>query len=140
VPWWPGLASKGSNADQLSGLFGLFVTDNGILYITDHDNHRIQKWVLGATSGVTATGTGVVGSRLSQFKRPNSILVDSNECMYIADEGNDRILRWTAGANVGECIAGCSGNVGVDANQLYLPASIAFDSSGSMYVSDLENN
>ncbi len=96
-----GTGIKGSNPDQLSGLFGLFVTDNGILYITDYGNHRIQKWVLGARSGVTAAGIGVVGSGLSQFNRPNSILVDSNECMYIADEGNDRIVRWTVGANVG---------------------------------------
>jgi sugar lactone lactonase YvrE len=85
-------------------------------------------------------GTGVAGNGLSQFNGPNTILVDLNGYMYIADEDNGRIMRWEPGAFIGECIAGCSGTPGAAANQLDHPGSIAFDSSGSMYVNDWGNN
>jgi sugar lactone lactonase YvrE len=135
-----GTGISGSRANQLNGPFGLFVTDDGILYIADYNNHRIQKWVLGARSGVTVAGTAVAGNGLSRLNLPNTVVVDLNGCMYIADENNGRIMRWGPGAFIGECIAGCSGNEGVAANQLRHPSSIAFDSSGSMYVSDFGNN
>jgi sugar lactone lactonase YvrE len=135
-----GTGISGSGINQLKGPYGLFVTDNGVLYIADYNNHRIQKWVLGGTSGVTVAGTGVAGNGLSQFNGPNTILVDLNGYMYITDEDNGRIMRWEPGAFIGECIAGCSGTPGAAANQLDHPNSIAFDSSGSMYVSDWRNN
>ncbi len=135
-----GTGISGSNPDQLSGPYGLFVTDNGVLYIADCNNHRIQKWVLGARSGVTVAGTAVAGNGLSRLNFPNTVVVDLNGCMYIADENNGRIMRWGPGAFIGKCIAGCSGNRGPAANQLSDPVSIAFDSSGSMYVSDWGNN
>ncbi len=135
-----GTGSSGSGANQLNGPFGLFVTDDGILYIADYNNHRIQKWIIGATSGVTVAGTGAAGSGLSQFNFPNTVVVDLNGYMYIADENNNRVTSWAPGAHIGECIAGCTGNGGAAANQLSAPDAIAFDSTGSMYVSDWRNN
>ena len=130
----------GSESNQLDGPSGIFVTDDGVLYIADCDNHRIQKWILGENSGVTVAGGNGDGSELSQLSYPYTVLVDLNGYMYISEYGNDRIMRWKPGAAEGECIAACTGWTGVDVNQLNGPTSIAFDSSGSLYVNDQLNN
>ena len=135
-----GTGSQGSNSNQLNTPSGVFVTDNGTLYIVDCSNHRIQKWLKGAESGVTVAGTGSYGSGLSQFNYPNKVLVDLNGYMYITDYGNNRIMRWAPNASQGECIVACSGYSGVSSNTLNGPTSMAFDSSGSLYVSDWKNS
>ncbi len=135
-----GTGITGSSASQLISPFGLFVTDNGVLYIADFGNHRIQKWIIGSASGVTVAGTGVAGSGLSQLYWPSAVSLDSNGYMYTLDQGNNRVARWAPGANVSECIAACSGNGGVAPNQLSGGTSIAFDSNGSLYVSEFFNN
>jgi len=89
---------------------------------------------------VTVAGRGECGNSLSELCLPSSVLVDLNGFMYISDNGNSRILRWAPDADAGECIAACSGDEGIAANQVYAPTSVAFDSSGSLYVSDRGNH
>ncbi|CAF3657493.1 unnamed protein product [Rotaria socialis] len=60
--------------------------------------------------------------------------------MYICDKNNNRILCWAPNACAGDCITGCSMTVGAIFNQLNSSFSIAFDSQGSLYVSDTGNN
>ena len=135
-----GTGIPGSYAYLLNGPLGVFVTNDGILYIADCYNHRIQKWIIGATYGVTVAGTGTPGNELSQLYYPSAVLVDSNGYMYIIEFGNNRIVRWAPNASVGECIVACSGGSGVGSSQLSGPTSITFDSSGSLYVNDKGNN
>ncbi|CAF1260720.1 unnamed protein product [Rotaria sp. Silwood1] len=126
----------GDNATQLSGPGGIFVDVFGILYVADSQNHRIQRWDNGALSGVTVAGTGVGGSNSSQLYYPRDIVVDSNDYMYIANAGDSRIIRWAPNSNTGECIVACSGIFGNGADQISLPFALAFDSYGSIYISD----
>lgn len=135
-----GTGFEGLGADELRAPFNVFVDHHRLLYIADFANHRIQRWILGASEGVTVAGTGVAGDSLSQLHFPTAVLVDLNQYMYISDGNNPRIMRWALGAHAGECIAGCSGRIGNAANQLYSPYSIAFDSSGSLYVTDSGNH
>ena len=135
-----GLGIQGSNASQLNGPSGVFVSESGILYIADTNNNRIQKWTIGATSGTTVAGTGQAGRGLSQLYYPYTVIVDLNGSMYITDYGNNRIMRWRPGASVGECIAACSGYWGIALSQLSRPTSITFDSRGFLYVNDQGNN
>ncbi|CAF0890170.1 unnamed protein product [Rotaria sp. Silwood1] len=119
---------------------GIFVDSNRALYVVDTNNHRIQKWNFEVCYGVTVAGTGYSGNSLGQLQNPSSVVVDSNGYMYITDQNNHRILRWAPDACLGECIAGCSMTAGTRADQLYYPFSVAFDSQGSLYVSDTSNN
>ena len=131
---------SGFNPEQLKGPSGIFVTDDGTLYIADCENQRIQKWTFGATSGTTVAGTGFKGRGLSQLNRPFTVLVDLNGYIYITDFGNNRIMRWAPDATAGECIVACSGFPGINSNQVNGPSSMTFDSRGSLYVSERENN
>ncbi|CAF1330964.1 unnamed protein product [Rotaria sordida] len=60
--------------------------------------------------------------------------------MYITDFGNNRILRWPPNSNSGECIAVCTGVSGNGIDTLNGPFSLAFDSYGSLFISDGQNN
>ena len=135
-----GTGVKGSSPSQLNEPMGIFVTNDGTLYVADQSNHRIQKWLIGDSEGVTVTGTGSPGAGLSEFYWPVKVLVNLNGYMYIIDLGNHRIMRWALGASAGECIVGCSGYWGVRSDQLNKPTSMTFDSSGCLYVNDWLNN
>jgi sugar lactone lactonase YvrE len=136
-----GTGASGTAPMQLNTPGGVFVDDSLTVFIADTNNHRIQKWKFAACRGETVAGkVSNGGSTLSQLSSPSSIVVDSNGCLYISDAGNNRILRWATGASVGECISGCSGGAGSSYYQLNSPFTVAFDSQGSLYVSDASNN
>ena len=135
-----GTGSKGSRNDQLNKPFGIFVNRIGTIYIADHDNHRIMKWMKHATSGIRVAGDGTKGDRATQLNQPIYVTVDTNEYMYISEVGNHRITRWAPNSTAGVCIAACTGRNGRLPDQLSNPVSLAFDSSGSLYVSDQMNN
>jgi DNA-binding beta-propeller fold protein YncE len=134
--------SCGSGSTQFDSPRGLYVdTSSGnTIYVADTDNHRIQMWVPGATSGVTVAGiTTYYGTALNQLWSPQTLIVDTNGNMFIVDTGNDRIMRWTIGASSGMIIAG-TGTSGTLASQFNNPYSISFDPYGSLFVSDWTNN
>jgi sugar lactone lactonase YvrE len=136
-----GNGTPGSAPDQLYDPLGIFVDDNRSLYIADYENNRIQKWTYGASAGVTVAGNGECSAdTLSQLCRPKFVIVDSNQNIYTVDIRFTRIVRWTIGADRGECIAACSGGKDLQSNNLYSAYTIAFDSQGSLYVSDMFNN
>jgi sugar lactone lactonase YvrE len=135
-----GDGTSGSAANQLDCPLGIFVDDVGTVYVADYWNHRIQKWYSGALSGITVAGTGSSGSSLTQLSNPKWVVVDTNGYMYIADTGNNRIIIWAPNATSGVCIIACTGTYGNRANQLNGAGSLAFDSNGSIYVSDMNNN
>ncbi|CAF2940314.1 unnamed protein product [Rotaria sp. Silwood2] len=135
-----GNGTEGSSASQLSSPYGVYVNAVGTLYVADSGNSRIQRWNKGASFGVTVAGTEVSGNSLSQLSYPMGIVVDSNEYMYIVDTGNNRILRWPPNSTSGECIVACTGLSGTEVNMLGMPFAMAFDSYGSLFVSDTINN
>ncbi|CAF1165287.1 unnamed protein product [Adineta steineri] len=135
--------SYGTNPDQFNYPLGLFIdtTAGNTLYVVDSGNHRIQRWLSGATSGTTVAGiTSYYGDRLDQLWDPTAILVDNNQNMYIVDSSNSRILKWKVGASSGMIIAGNEPFGGQTSSQLWYPNSISFSSNGTLYVADTENN
>lgn len=135
-----GSGVAGSENNQLNKPFGMFVNRDGTIYIADNRNHRIMKWLMGATSGTLVAGSGTSGNDATQLNGPRNIIVDTNEYMYIVDGDNHRIVRWIPGASSGTCIAACTGAAGNQPTQLMGPRSIAFDSTGSLYVTDRDNH
>jgi sugar lactone lactonase YvrE len=118
----------------------VFVNHNGNMYIADFQNHRIMKWFSGAFSGIVAAGNGAAGISSTQLNLPTQVIVDTNEYMYISEGGNSRITRWAPNSTFGVCIAACTRAAGTASTQLDWPHSLAFDSNGSLYASDRNNN
>ena len=131
---------QGSNNDQLSRPYGVFVNRIGTIYIADRYNNRIMKWFSGASAGIRVAGDGTPGSSSTQVDSPTQIIVDENEYMYISEIGYGRITRWPPNSTCGVCIAACAGSPGNTSTQLREPHSLAFDSNGSLYVTDWGNH
>lgn len=119
----------GTAENQLYIPTGVYVdeTDKNTLYIADYYNHRVQKWVHGATKGVTVAGGNGMGRNLNQLNLPSSVLLDPiTKAIYIIDSHNSRIVRWLKNAKEGQII--------LNRNQLYFPFRMKFGSDKSFYV------
>ncbi|MFI8192701.1 RICIN domain-containing protein [Streptomyces sp. NPDC085946] len=84
---------------KLNGPVGVVVDSAGILYITDHLNHRVRKVTADGTIS-TVAGTGVAGyggdggpAASAQLNGPRKVTVDSVDTLYITDHLNHRIRK-----------------------------------------------
>ena len=128
----------GSEADQFSYPGGVFVDESSsnTLYVANTYNHRIQMWLPGATNGTTVAGqTGIFGNGNDKLNCPVALVVDTNGIMFIADSVNVRIVKWIIGSSFGEVIASYPA-FGMEPNGFPAATDLAFDSAGSLFVSD----
>jgi sugar lactone lactonase YvrE len=115
---------------------GIAVTDNGIVYISDNENHTIRRIAntaaqvgvfAGPGDGVSTTGTtdGTVSSAL--FSSVTNAAFDSTGNMYVVDATNKLVRRITQNGVV-TTFAGAS--------NFTTPYGIAVDYNDDVYVSD----
>jgi sugar lactone lactonase YvrE len=79
---------------------------------------------------------------------PYGVAVDPNGGLYIVDTGNYRVLHYPSGSRTADRVYGQLGSFatstankgGISANSFSNPYSVAVDSSGGLYVSDISNN
>ena len=140
-----GLATNAS----LNGPSGVAVDGSGNIYIADTTNNRIRKVTI---AGIITTVAGSANIPLgdgglatsASLSGPRGVAVDSSGNIYIADTGNNRIRKFTVGGNI-STVAGSAniplgdGGLATSAS-LNGPRSVAFDSSGNIYIADAGNN
>lgn len=117
----------------------VFVDLQGNLYVADDGKHRIQKWVPGATQGVTVAGGNGYGFNANQLDTPGGVFVDNIGNIYISDTRNSRIQKWAPGATSGITVAGGNGK-GSAGNQLFTPMGIHVDQAGNIFIADNGNH
>ena len=84
--------------------------------------------LLGATSGTTVAGTGVVGATATQLSSPRAVIMDQFNYLYILDTGNNRVQRWLLGATSGVTI--------ISSTTFSSPSGMRFSSPGNLIVAD----
>ena len=133
----------------LAGPSAVAVDNSGNVYIADSGNNRIRK----VTNGVitTVAGNGLYYSESDSpvatsvsFGIPIGVTVDASGNLYIALISTNNIRKVSNGmvtTVAGSGSYGFSGDNGpaIDAS-LSLPAAVAVDPSGSIYIADSENN
>jgi uncharacterized protein (TIGR03437 family) len=136
---------------QLDSPMGVFMGANGVLYIADTGNNRIrmvaangQIFTLAGNGNAAFYGDGLQGA-FASVHAPQGITVDVNGNVLVADTGNQRI-RGIAPDGTIHTVAG-SGGQGFSGDggpatsaQLNLPAALATDAAGNIYVADTGNN
>ena len=86
--------STGAGVGQLSQPYGIEVTEDGKIYITEYGNDRVSIFqnTQGNISYINSFGQG-------QLKRPRYCALDSSGNIYVADTGNKRILKFDPNGN-----------------------------------------
>ena len=120
----------------LSWPYSVAVAPDGTVYVSDTNNHRIQKFT---SEGVFIKTWGTQGIKWAsanwEFVHPRGVAVASDGNVYVADWFNDRVMKFTAD---GEFI----NNFGPDgtADGDFDPLSMAIAPDGSVYVADFSNH
>jgi hypothetical protein len=105
--------SAGNALNQLNSPWNIYVDQTtNILYIADSQNHRIQQWLPGASSGTTIAGTGTQGSTATLLNTPKDVFVDSSQNIYVADSLNQRIQFFPNGITTGVTLSSSWSGVG----------------------------
>jgi hypothetical protein len=131
-----GTGCFGSASNMFYNPQGIYVDINFNLYVADCYNSRIQRFQSGQLNAITVAGAGAPGT--ITLACPTSVVLDADGYLFIVDHGNSRIIG--SGPAGFRCVAGCSGASGSASNQLSNPQTMAFDSYGNIFVTDVYNN
>ena len=113
----------------------------GILYISEYINHRVMKYLSGASSGSVVAGGNGPGYSNTQLLNPVGLYFDSSSnSLFIANFGAHNIVRWVLGASSWTLVAGIGGSLGSTSTLLYNPGDVTLDSIGNVYVADTMNH
>jgi streptogramin lyase len=107
--------------------------------VSNNGNHRVMKWIKGATEGIVVAGGQGQGNSLTQLSDPYGVVVDQLGTVYVADYTNQRVMRWPKGATQGSVVVGGNGGGGA-ANKFSGPLYVSVDRQGNLYVTDQCNH
>ena len=149
-----GYSGDGGPATQalLSNPVGLAFDGNHTLYISDSFNNAIRKLDLSTGIITTSVGTGIAGfsgdggpATLGQLNNPWGVALGNDGSLFIADLSNNRIRKvsptGTISTIAGNGTIGFSGDNGpATAAQLNVPAGVAVDVAGNVFIADSGNS
>ncbi len=113
--------------------WGVACDTTGTVYVTDTENHRIQRFL---KDGTFVASFGTPGSKPGEFNKPTDILIDRMGNLFVADSGNNRIQKLDPQGKF-ICEWGKLGNLAREFNN---PQQITEGQDGTMYIADCGNN
>jgi sugar lactone lactonase YvrE len=119
-------SAAGEAVQDLSwnGASGLAVAADGSIFVSDTQQHRILKYVVGQAAEVI----GSFGAQTGQFRLPRGLAIDANQNLYVADSGNQRVQVMD--------LAGVPLAVIGSAAVFISISGVALDAAGDLYVAD----
>lgn len=86
----------GSRSHQLRHPQGIFVDEDGTIYIADFFNHRIVQWKPNMNEGKVVAGGNGQGDRRGQLNFPTDVIKDQiHNSLIICERGNKRVVSWS---------------------------------------------
>ncbi|MFI1367277.1 serine/threonine protein kinase [Streptomyces griseochromogenes] len=139
----------GDGADAVRARLGfpaaLAVGADGAVFIADEMNHRVRRLdpsgVIGTVVGDGSRGGDGDGGPAGRARldAPCALAVDGSGSLYVGEAGTPRVRR-VGGDGVISTVVAASGRSGhpgaADAGEAFLPAGLATDASGRLYIAD----
>jgi DNA-binding beta-propeller fold protein YncE len=120
------IGSQGTGAGEFNAPTALAADPWGAIYVTDSNNHRIQR----VTPNERVFVFGRPGEHQGQLWGPCAVAVHpSGQYFFVAEQGNNRVqyFRFDNGQSVG-IVGG-----------LRMPSGVAFDAEGMLWIADTGN-
>ena len=124
---------QGAGEGEFEMPSGIAIDSQGNIYMTDTDNHRIQKF---DSNGNFLLQWGSQGIENGQFNSPQGIAIDFNDNIYIADTLNHRIQKFDKNGN----FLSAWGSEGTADGEFSEPRGMTVDVMDAIYVADTNNN
>lgn len=138
------------SAARFQSPFGVAIDGQGNAYVADSGSNTIRKLATATGEVTTLAGTlGLAGSddgvgSDARFRAPLGLALDQFGDLYVADTGNNTIRKIVVTSGAVTTIAGSPGVRGSadgfgTAARFDVPAAIALDGAGNLYVADQNN-
>ena len=132
--------SVGTGNGQFNRPTAVAASNNGEIYVSDRDNHRVQKFD-SAGNFVTALGTGAPGPAPGQLFGPHGVAVDPDGNVWVADRSNSRMQRFAADGTILESFNTFSvPSPGPTGANTFGPVGVDVDPQGDLYVIDTQTS
>lgn len=126
------ISGPGREKGQLQGPTGITATSDGIIYVVDSDNNRIQSF---SQSGEFINSFGSKGDGNGQFSSPYAAAVAGDGRLFVTDTGNHRVQVFDKGGN----FLYTFGKKGSSYGEMSYPKGIAVDKQERVFVVDSGN-
>jgi DNA-binding beta-propeller fold protein YncE len=125
----------GSEPGQFARIRAMHLGPDGLLYVADACNHRIQVFT---TEGKLVRHFGAAGNQQGELSYPYDVAVSAGAkpYVYVIEYGNQRVQKFTP---EGESL-GCWGGPGREPGRFANPWALAIDRRGRVHVVDSEND
>jgi DNA-binding beta-propeller fold protein YncE len=125
------IGARGNGPGQFNLPTDADVAPDGSLYVLDAGNFRVQCF---GADGVFRLQFGSVGNAVGQFARPRGLAVDGDGLVYVSDASFCNVQVFSA---EGQMLLTIGSRAERDAPGRYmLPAKVAADESGRLYIVD----
>ncbi|MFO1066454.1 MAG: SMP-30/gluconolactonase/LRE family protein [Pirellulales bacterium] len=128
--------SLGNEPMQFARPQGLLFDKQGLLWVADACNHRIQVFDVSSPKVELVKMFGSVGEEPGKLHYPYGLVFDSRGNLLIAEYGNHRVQKMSP---AGESLA-VWGSPGSEPGQFNSPWAITIDSQDRVYVLDTLNH
>jgi DNA-binding beta-propeller fold protein YncE len=127
--------SHGTELEQFVRPQKMTMDEDGLLWIADACNHRVQVFDASGSTAKLVKHWGVEGTEIGQLRYPYDIVLNG-EYVYLCEFGNHRVQKFTRD---GESL-GAWGTNGRREGELYQPWGCVIDSRGRLHVLDSYNH
>lgn len=112
------------------------LADDGLIWVTDSCNHRVQVFDASGSAAKLVTSWGEEGEAIGQMRYPYDIVLDGRGHVYLCEYGNHRVQKFTL---TGESL-GAWGTSGRRDGEMAQPWGCALDSRGRLHILDSYNH